>query len=196
MKKFLAVVKREYIARVRAKMFIVSTVLLPVVMSLFAIVPAIIFSIQTPPLRVAVVDQTGKLYEELKQSLDYDATDQDSQSDNANFTRSLPRGGVGNFRLEDVNAASQPLDEIRANLDQRMRARELDGYLILPPDFLSTGKAEFFNRNLGDIVSARSLQSALNRATREQRLIEAKVDNKTRQDQSRRRQRQCCRSGT
>jgi len=182
MKKFLAVVKREYIARVRAKMFIVSTVLLPVVMSLFGIVPAIIFSIKTPPLRVAVVDQTGKLYEELKQSLDYDATDQDSQPDNANFTRGLPRGGSGNFRLEDVNATSQPLDEIRANLDQRMRARELDGYLILPPDFLSTGKAEFFNRNLGDIVSARSLQSALNRATREQRLIEAKVDNKTRQE--------------
>ena len=70
MKKFLAVVKREYIQRVRAKMFIVSTVLLPAVMSLFGIVPAIIFSIQTPPLRVAVVDQTGKMYAELKQSLD------------------------------------------------------------------------------------------------------------------------------
>ena len=45
MKKFLAVVKREYIQRVRAKMFIVSTVLLPLVMSLFGIVPAIILSI-------------------------------------------------------------------------------------------------------------------------------------------------------
>ena len=182
MKKFLAVVKREYIQRVRAKMFIVSTVLLPAVMSLFAIVPAIIFSIQTPPLRVAVVDQTGKLYAKLKQSLDNDTPDQDSQSDNTNLTRGLPRGGFGTFRLEEVNAGNQPLDEIRASLDQRMRTRELDGYLILPPDFLATGKAEFFNRNLGDIVSPRSLQSALNRATREQRLIEAKVDNKTRQE--------------
>ena len=40
MKKFLAIVKREYIQRVRSKMFIVSTVLLPAVMSLFGIVPA------------------------------------------------------------------------------------------------------------------------------------------------------------
>ncbi len=64
MKKFLAVVKREYVQRVRAKMFIVSTILLPCVMSLFGIVPAIILNIKTgAPLRVAVVDQTGKMYQ-------------------------------------------------------------------------------------------------------------------------------------
>ena len=182
MKKFLAVVKKESIQRVRAKMFIVSTILLPAVMSLFGIVPALIFSIQTPPLRVAVVDQTEKMYAQLKRSLESDSSDRDSQSDNTNLERGLPRGGFGNFRLEEVSATNQSLEQIRADLDQRMRARELDGYLILPPDFLSTGKAEFFNRNPGDIVSARSLQSALNRATREQRLIEAKVDNKTRQE--------------
>lgn len=180
MTKFLAVVKREYIQRVRAKMFIVSTILLPVVISLFGIVPAIIFSIQTPPLRVAVVDQTGKMFAQLKQSVESDVPDRDSQSDNTNQMSGLPRRGFGAFRLEQVSTTSRSLDEIRADLDQRLRNRELDGYMILPPDFLSQGKAEFFNRNLGDIVSSRALQSALNRATREQRLIEAKVDDKTR----------------
>ncbi len=180
--KFLAVVKREYIQRVRAKMFILSTILLPAVMSLFGIVPALIFSIKTPPLRVAVVDQTGKMYAELKRSLDSDPSDRGSQSDNANLQRGLPSAGFGAFRLEEVNVSNQSLEAIRANLDQRLKARELDGYLILPPDFLSHGKAEFFNRNPGDIVSSRALQSALNRAIREQRLIEAKVDNKTRQE--------------
>lgn len=182
MKKFLAIVKREYIQRVRSKMFIVSTVLLPAVMSLFGIVPAVILSIQTPPLRVAVVDQTGKMYGELKRSLETDSSDRDSKSDNSNQLRSFPRRSFGNFKLEEVNATNQSLEEIRANLDQRLSARELDGYLILPPDFISNGKAEFFNRNPGDIVSSGALQSALNRATREQRLIEAKVDNKTRQE--------------
>ena len=69
MKKFLAIVKREYIQRVRAKMFIVSTVLLPAVMSLFGIVPAIIFSIETPPMRIAIVDQTGRMYAPVRQAL-------------------------------------------------------------------------------------------------------------------------------
>ena len=45
MRKFLAVVKREFVQRVRAKMFIVSTVLLPLVMALFGIVPAIVLNI-------------------------------------------------------------------------------------------------------------------------------------------------------
>jgi ABC-2 type transport system permease protein len=182
MTKFLAVIKREYIARVRAKMFIVSTILLPAALSLFGIVPAIIFSIQTPPMRVAVVDQTGKMYAELKRSLESDSSDRNTQFDNTNQLRGLPRRGLGTFKLEEVNAANRSLDDIRANLDQRMRARELEGYLILPPDFITNGKAEFFNRNPGDIVSLGALQSALNRATREQRLIDAKVDNKTRQE--------------
>src|SRR6185436_10393913 len=76
MKKFLAVVKREYVQRVRAKMFIVSTILLPLVMSLFGIVPAIILNIKTPPVRVAVVDQTGKMFAQLKQALSGVETDQ------------------------------------------------------------------------------------------------------------------------
>jgi ABC-2 type transport system permease protein len=81
-----------------------------------------------------------------------------------------------------VNATNQPLDQIRANLNQRMQARELDGYVILPPDFLSSGKAEFFNRNPGDLFAPGALQAGINRAAREQRLIDAKVDTKTRQE--------------
>jgi ABC-2 type transport system permease protein len=186
MKKFLAVVKREYIQRVRAKMFIVSTILLPVTMSLFGIVPAVILSIEGSPMRVAVVDHTGRTYGHLRQALVSDESDREAatlvQGDAANDRRSTGRRGFGNFLLEEVDAANQSPEQIRADLDQRLRARELDGYVILPPDFLEHGEAEFFNRNPGDVVSRRTLQSALNRAAREQRLINAKVDTKTRQE--------------
>ena len=179
MRKFLTVVKREYIQRVRAKMFIVSTILLPLVMSLFGIVPAIILSIKTPPLRVAVVDRTGKMYEQLRQSL-YDQSE-DTTNSNTNERRDIGRLAYGDFRLEAVNAADRSDDQVRADLDQRLSAKEIDGYIILPPDFLSTGKTEFFNRNPGDVFSRGRLASALNRAVRQQRLVEANVDPKTRQ---------------
>ncbi|HYV82644.1 MAG TPA: ABC transporter permease [Pyrinomonadaceae bacterium] len=183
MKKFLTVVKREYIQRVRAKMFIVSTVLLPVVMSLFVLVPAIIVSIETPPMRVAIVDQSGRMYSEIRQALAGDQQEPETQNANASTLRSTrPRRSFARFNVEEVNATNQPLEQIRASLDQRMRARELDGYVILPPDFLSEGKAEFVNRNPGDLFSVQALQSAINRAAREQRLIDAKVDTKTRED--------------
>ena len=177
MRKFLAVVKREYIQRVRAKMFIVSTVLLPAVMSLFGIVPAVILSIDAgSPMRLAIVDQTGKMYEQLNQSLFNEA----GQEGSPQIQRSSGGRGFGNFLLEPVNISNQPVDKVRIDLERRVRDKEIDGYVILPPDFLEQGQAEFFNRNPGDLLSRRLLQTALNRATREQRLIEAKVDTKTR----------------
>lgn len=180
MKKFLAVVKREYVQRVRAKMFIVSTVLLPMVMSLFGIVPAVIVNIETPPLRVAVVDQTGKMYPALKQALFNEDPNSETRNDNSGQRRFAGRSSFGSFVLEPLSTANQSTEQIRARLDQRLRAKEIDGYLILPPDFLNHGQAEFFNSNPGDVLSQRTLQSALNRAVREQRLIEANVDTRTR----------------
>jgi len=181
MKKFLSVVRREYIQRVRTKMFIVSTVLLPAVMSLFVVVPALILSIETPPMRVAVVDQTGRMYSQIRQSLSNEQAEPDAQNANAGPQR-MPRRSFSKFVMEEVSAGSQSLDQIRASLDQRLQSRELDGYVILPPDFLSQGKAEFVNRNPGDLFSTRVLQSAINRAAREQRLVDAKVDTQTRQE--------------
>ncbi|HJY27003.1 MAG TPA: ABC transporter permease [Pyrinomonadaceae bacterium] len=184
MKKLLAVIKREYIARVRTKMFIVSTILLPVVMSLFGIVPAVILNIDAGSvLRVAVVDQTGKIYPQLQQAVANEESDEPEPNDPmSSASRGLTRKGSGNFQLEEVNVTGRSNEEIQAELAQRLRARELDSYLILPPDFLESGEAEFFNQNPGDVMSRRILASALERAVRERRLIDAKVDLKTRQE--------------
>ena len=173
MTKFLAVLKREYMQRVRAKMFIVSTLLLPMVMSMFVLVPALVLNIDAGgPLRIAVVDQTGKVYRHLAEALA--SNEAEEQGDE--------RPDMGRaFRLESVTAIGPDAAAARARLDERLRAKELDGYLILPPDFLETGKAEFFNINPGDFISEGVLRSALNRAAREERLIEAKVDSGTRQ---------------
>ena len=181
MRKFLTVVKREYLQRVRAKMFIVSTVLLPLVMSLFGVVPAVIMSVEASPVRLAVVDQTGKLYEHLSQALFGDEPREEARVDNSASERRRGRG-VGSFVLEKVTVENQSIEQVKARLDGRLRARELDGYVILPPDFIAHGQAEYNNRNPSDLFSNRVLQSALNRAVREQRLIEAKVDTETRQE--------------
>ncbi|HJU92059.1 MAG TPA: ABC transporter permease [Pyrinomonadaceae bacterium] len=176
MTKFLAVLKREYLQRVRAKMFIVTTIVLPLIMSLFGIVPIIILNIDAgSAMRVAVIDETGKLFEHLHEAMD---SDESRQPGNANDQRRRP---FGNFVLEPVNT-NQSADQIRADLEQRLQSRELDGFLLLPKDFLESGQADFFNRNPGDVFSMRTLESALNRAVREQRLIEAKVDTRTREE--------------
>jgi ABC-2 type transport system permease protein len=178
MRKFLVILKREYIQRVRAKMFIVSTILLPVVMSIFGIVPAVILSIDAGgPMRIAVVDQTGKMFDRLQDAVASD----EATAEEPGQSRSGPDMPRRQYQLEQVASVGPDAAAARAKLDARVRAKELDGYLILPSDFLQTGKAEFFNSNPGDVLSGRPLQSALNRAVREERLIEAKVDTGTRQ---------------
>ena len=176
MTKFLAVVKREYLQRVRAKMFIVTTILLPMIMAFFGVVPIVILNFDAgSAMRVAVVDETGKMYEHVNQAI---ISDESQQEGNANEQRRRP---FGNFVLEPVDANQTP-EQIRTELEQRLQAKHLDGYLILPPDFLTRGEAEFFSRNPGDVLSLRTLQSVLNRAVREQRLVDANVDTKTREE--------------
>src|SRR5438067_11814042 len=71
MKKFLAVVKREYIQRVRTKFFVVATILGPVLMAAFTVVPALMFSHKSGgPVRLAIIDRTGKLYSRIAKDLE------------------------------------------------------------------------------------------------------------------------------
>ena len=184
MRKFWAVVKREYVQRVRTKMFILTTVLAPLIISLFVLAPALIFSIKAGgPVKIAVVDETGKTYASLYNALN-DADDSDKADALDSFQKQDASEGLqqsveerkANVVLEEVPPGGKSLNELRTELDQRLRAKDLDGYLILPANLLSQGKAEFFGRNTGDLFTRRSLQKALNQAVREQRMKEAKID--------------------
>ena len=125
-------------------------------------------------MRVAVMDQTGKMFTRLEDAMASDETPE--QPD-----RTGPEVAGRVFQLEQVTSIGPDADAQRSRLDERLRAKEIDGYLILPADFMDHGRAEFFNNNPGDVLSQRILRQALNRAVREQRLVEAQVDSKTRQ---------------
>jgi len=183
MRKFLAVVKREYLQRVRAKMFIVSTILLPVVMSLFGVVPALILNIESGrPLRVAVVDETGRMYAPLLAAFEEEESEEPAQSSSPDpqAGRAAQRGttamGGMAFEFSEVKADGRTPEQVKADLDRQLLEKQIDGYLVLPPTFIATGQAEFFNNNPSDMISKGNLQSTLNRAVREQRLVDANVD--------------------
>ena len=190
MNKLWAVIKREYLQRVRARMFVVMTVLGPVVISLFGVAPAIIFSINAGgPVKIAVVDQTGRLYSGLYNSVKEERGENSSatpslESKAANENQSERFQTMGEQpkevpELQQVTIGGRSLDEVKAELDRRVGAKELDGYLILPANLLETGDAEFVSRNTGDVFTRRFLQRALSRAVSQQRLVEANINVKT-----------------
>ena len=189
MRKFFAVVKREYIQRVRTKFFVVATILGPLMMAAFTIVPALMFGIKAGgPTRIAIVDQTGKMYDRVARELTGDRSapnnaptqdpNQPSQLTGTPKER-LNQGGnsiQGNFAVEEVRLGGRSLDEVRRELDARVTRKDLDGYIILPPNLLKDEQPEFSARNTADVFTQSRIENSISRAVRSQRLVENGID--------------------
>ena len=167
MRKFLAVVRREYIQRVRTKLFIFTTIFGPIVMALFAIVPAVIFNIRAgEAVRIAIVDETGRLYQRVQDAISHDV-EPDAEPGQ------MPSPG---FKLEQIPLNGRSMEEIKTELNERVRSNNLDGYLILPANLTQGQSAEFFGRNTGDVFTRGRLEDAINQAVRDERLNAANID--------------------
>jgi ABC-2 type transport system permease protein len=59
--KLWAIVRREYLERVRSKSFVIGTILGPLLMAAMMIVPALAARSKGKPLRVAVLHASGEL---------------------------------------------------------------------------------------------------------------------------------------
>jgi ABC-2 type transport system permease protein len=195
MKKFFAVIKREYLQRVRTKFFVVTTLVGPLMFALFGIVPLYIARMNIGgPTRLAVIDQSGKVYdrfrEALLQTVDEDEDDElDGERADPNQQEQMqrkPSFGRTHFEVELVPSSGRPLEELKRELNERVRRNELDGYVVIPADILSDGKAEFFGRNTGDIFTRGAVADRLTRAVREERLAENKIDQQVLREAGRR----------
>ena len=186
MRKLLAIIKREYIQRVRTKFFVIMTVLGPLMLVVFTIVPGLLFSIKAGgDTRIAIVDQTegAKVYESIRRSLLRKDRGGASESGagvagslNANTkdrAQTAGRSMSGNFQIEQVNVAGRSIEDVRRELNARIGRDEVDGYLLVPPDILqnSDSKTSYYGRNVGDVITRGQIEDRLNRAVRRERLV-------------------------
>lgn len=191
MKKFFAVVKREYVQRVRSRFFVVATILGPLLMAGFTIVPALMFGIKSGgPTRLAIVDQTGKLYERVAKELESDRRNRDQSPpetaeqppglNNDPRERAKQNGNMiqGSFEVEETKPNGRTLNEVRNELASRVASKNLDGFIILPPDILNGEQPEFLSRNTADLFTKSKVENSINRALRSQRMLENGIDEK------------------
>lgn len=173
MRKFFAVIKREYLQRVRTKFFIVATVLGPLMMALVTVVPVYIAGINVgDATRLAVIDQTGQIYDRFREALGAAEDEDDANSNsgaaaNSNQQDRAQRTSELNdarFEVEQVTLDGRSLEEVKRQLNERVRRSDLDGYVVIPPDILAAGKAEFYGRNTGDIFTRGTVADRLSRA--------------------------------
>ncbi|HEV2765408.1 MAG TPA: ABC transporter permease [Pyrinomonadaceae bacterium] len=195
MKKFLTVVRREYLQGVRSKTFLVSTALGPVFMVMFILGPGLLIGMKAGrATRLAVVDLTegARLYEPLRESLlrpaeAPGATPDDAPTSPQGSPRRPPSGpGVGavpeveslqvQFEVERAEGAGRSAEELKAELNGRVRRKELDAYVVLPSDVLRGGRAEYYARNTDDLLTVARLEDRLSRTVVEQRMRAEGID--------------------
>ncbi len=129
--KLWAVIRREYLARVRSKAFIIGTILGPILMGGIMIIPALLAGKGGKLLRVAVVDAGGALQADAEKAL------RDARRDEK------PRFDVRSPGEGTVEARTSALKE--AALQD-----ELDGYLLLPEDTLDGSAATYYGRTVSN----------------------------------------------
>jgi ABC-2 type transport system permease protein len=187
MRKFLAVVKHEYKKIVLKWTFLIGTLLFPLIAAMFAIVPAIIFSIEGEATRIVIVDWSSKISPRLKTNLSPERLREKAEKAAKDSMKKLPasqeeqlkRGTeqLGeSFKFVDYDASGKSVDQIRLELNGKITANEIDAYLIVPTNFENAdAKFEFFSRKAGDFIANDTLKDAINEAVRSQRLANENI---------------------
>ncbi|MFN2578661.1 MAG: ABC transporter permease [Pyrinomonadaceae bacterium] len=189
MKKLFAVVKREYVQRVRTKFFVIATILGPLLMGAFTVVPALMFGMRSGgPTRVVIIDQTGKVYARVAKELE---TGRERPSNRKTPPPAGPlvvgpgasqeqikqarRMTPSSFVVEQARLGDRSTEDAKKELESRIQRHEIDGYVILPPDLLKDGRPEYRARNAADLFTKEIIESSIGRAVRSQRLVEAGI---------------------
>ena len=184
MTKLVAIIRREYLKRVRSVGFILSTVLGPLLLAATFVIPLLIAFIQPSSPTVAVLDQSGKIYEPLRAAVEEHrgwSTGYAKEPSQAHDHRPLEIGSLpsatnlADFKIEKVETAGRSLAEVKSELTARVLHDRLDAFLIIAPDVLTTGQVEYYSRTSGDPIGNEQFDDYLSRAIIEQRLAQAGV---------------------
>ncbi len=155
--KLWAVVKREYIERVRTKGFVIGTILGPLLMGGMMIVPLLAMRSGSKPLKVAVLDRTGTLRGPVEDALRAARFD-----DKVRF---------------DVQPGDESASGAReAGLKKAVLEGKIDGYLELPDDAVAKGTASYFGRNVSNRLDLRTMERAVSGVVVGLRLAGAGLD--------------------
>ena len=136
---WLVVTRREFLERVRTKWFVIVTLLGPIGLIGLLVVPAWLTARSAESgVHIAVVDHTA---EQLSQALESGGT--------------MPE----NYKLDRM-----PPETKRAALVAKLRAEEIDGFLVLPADALDGGEVVYEGANTSNIALVARLQVFINAA--------------------------------
>jgi len=155
MRKVWAVIRREFIERVRSKWFLVSTILGPVFMICVTVLPSVLMTRSGKVNQIVLVDE-----------------------DAGNFAARLQTQlqGSGRFAVTLVEANSDGYDAVRDSLTRAIRSEAIDGFLTVSSATVESGVAEYRGRNVSSLRDMGTMESLLRQSVVTERLTRRGVD--------------------
>lgn len=121
MNKIISVIKREYLQIVRTKGFIIGTVLGPVIMAAFIVIPIVsqLAGVKEQE-KIGVIDLSREIFSELERKLDLRL-----------------KSGERRYILKNYEAkGTAQIERLRDTLRHKILEKELSAYLLIPEDII------------------------------------------------------------
>lgn len=156
----VAVARWEFIEKVRTKAFVISLLITPLFMLMFAVLPPLLSNIQNDKTtQFGVWDGTHGLATGLHESL---AAQRKLPDSSPRYKLILLEGKTGQ---EAVDAAKS-----------RVFAGELRGIVIIPPDAEKTHAIKYYGENVGNDIDISRIKTAVEKSIISRRLVKYSVD--------------------
>jgi ABC-2 type transport system permease protein len=158
--KALHVIRREYVENVRRRSFIITTVVMPLLMAMFFVIP-VLFALVEPArqYRVAIVDQTGEVAPELVFALS------DTLHD-----------GRRKYLAEDAGGRGERFEEARRARVAALQSDEVDIVIAVPRSIIEEGKAAYITREERNYNVLKRFEDALTDVVIKRRLAGEGLD--------------------
>jgi len=179
--KIAAVIRREYMERVRTKAFWIGTFLIPIVFIGYIAIQIATSRKTSGERKIAVVDGTGRLFaplekdlrareqERARQSKDKDESGQ-TPEDRVRAASAAGRRGI-HWVLEHRGRGLN-LEQTEDGLRREVLDKKIQGYLILSPDLMTRdpAEAEYHSTSVSEFVTLEELRESVNRVVLKEKI--------------------------
>jgi ABC-2 type transport system permease protein len=162
MNKIFLVIKREYLAIVASKWFLIGTILGPLLMAVLILAPVLVAKLDVSERKITIVDLDNDA--SLVSSIEKKITSKRSELNKSQLT-------IKTIAVE--NQTTFP--ELQEKLTKEVKSGGINGYLLIKKD-LQDYSIEYVAENVSDIATIRQLEDATNAVIVEKRLSSAGMD--------------------
>lgn len=159
-RRIYAVIRREYLERVRTKAFWISTLVVPLFLAAVMILPAWLAARGGGEFTVAVLDFSGQRVEAVREEVGRLLADDEEKL-------------VISLLAQEPGAEPEGT---RERIKAAVQAKDFDGMLVLPADLLGQGQPEYVAPNVAAFKLLTVLERAVNNVVVAERLTGAGLD--------------------